>query len=83
MINQNKQEKKSKAATRDNQNESANAQTNDSGNRPKLSEQINEMSIDEEVIPQMMGNNNKSVTKRVRKGLSLQQYLEIKAAAGA
>lgn len=48
--------------------------------KKKLSEQINDMSIDEEAIPSLMLNNNKkTTTARVRKGISLSQYFDLKA----
>ncbi len=54
---------------------------NDSSPKKKLSEQINDMSIDEEAIPRlMMSNTKKVVTNRVRKGISITEYFERKAA---
>ena len=53
----------------------------DSPAKKKLSEQINEMSIDEEAIPSLMVSNTKKVvTNRVRKGMSITEYFERKAA---
>ena len=49
--------------------------------KKKLSEQINEMSIDEEAIPKlMMSNTKKPITSRVRRGISLSEYFDRKAA---
>ena len=50
--------------------------------KKKLSEHINDMSIDEEAIPRlMMPNAKKIVTSRVRKGISITDYFDLKAKA--
>ena len=59
----------------------ANQGISDGSPKKKLSEQINEMSIDEEAIPSlMMSSTKKVVTNRVRKGMSITEYFERKAA---
>ncbi len=66
-----------------NESEDNNQTANDlrSELKKKLSEQIHDMSIDEEVIPRvMLSNTKKPVTSRVRKGISLAEYFERKAA---
>lgn len=50
------------------------------GLKKKLSYQMNDMSIDEEAFPRLLGNNKKNLPSRVRKGLSLSEYFERKAA---
>mmetsp|Transcript_17875 Transcript_17875/g.20356 ORF Transcript_17875/g.20356 Transcript_17875/m.20356 type:complete len:974 (-) Transcript_17875:2886-5807(-) len=79
------QDNNAKAGDDKNESNANNENSGDFHNKSKLTEQINEMSIDEEAIPRLMGNNtnNKSATTRVRKGLSLTEYLERKAALGA
>ena len=48
--------------------------------KKKISETMNEVSIDEEAIPKLMASNNKkTVTTRVRRGISLAEYFERKA----
>lgn len=52
-----------------------------SGLKKKLSEHINDMSIDDEDIPRlMMSNTTKTFTSRVRRGISLSEYFERKSA---
>ncbi len=50
------------------------------GLKKKLSEQIIEMPIDEEAIPRLIGSNKKPRIGRVRRGMSLSEYFERKAA---
>ena len=72
----------------DNEAEAALQDENDESGNPNISSRdlrnslkLNEMSIDEEAIPRLMGSNSKKpVTRRVRKGISLSEYLERKAA---
>lgn len=48
--------------------------------KKKSSEQMNEVSIDEEAIPKLMvSNNKKNAMTRVRRGISLAEYFERKA----
>lgn len=77
-----KKENETEAMQVDENNDSAlNQGASDSPAKKKLSEQINEMSIDEEAIPRLMVSNTKKVvTNRVRKGMSITEYFERKAA---
>lgn len=72
-------------ASRDDKNDiSHKVDTREANNgiKSKLAKQLNDLAIEEETLTTGLNrmNNKKTVTTRVRKGLSLQQYLERKSA---
>lgn len=84
--NRNVQKDKTEEATRDDKNNTGKGrdETRERSNKSnkKLTDQINDLVIEEEVIAAgLIGlNQKKVVTNRIRKGISFQEYVERKAA---